>query len=174
MKEWTKAFLSQPEEFDYLVPEDDIDGELPADLCGSLFRNRPGLFERGKIVATLLSIILLILWFIKERRFNCYQLTIPLTVSVLFLCICSCYGRRSRIRPLSGRWRLPHSRYFQEWKGTQSCFLSWLERLRYIDDPMSVLSTIAIWHDVTSSYKMMSYVTCRVRHTSLKNHSFLD
>jgi Retinal pigment epithelial membrane protein len=58
MKEWTKAFLSQPEEFDYLIPEDDIDGELPADLCGSLFRNRPGLFERGRIIATLLSIIL--------------------------------------------------------------------------------------------------------------------
>ena len=47
MKEWTKAFLSQPEEFDYLISEDDIDGELPADLCGTLFRNRPGLFERG-------------------------------------------------------------------------------------------------------------------------------
>ena len=48
MKEWTKAFLSQPEEFDYFISEDDIDGELPADLCGTLFRNRPGLFERGR------------------------------------------------------------------------------------------------------------------------------
>ena len=47
IKEWQKAFLSQPEEFNYFIDEKSIDGEIPADLCGSLFRNRPGLFERG-------------------------------------------------------------------------------------------------------------------------------
>ena len=151
MKEWTKAFLSQPEEFDYLVPEDDIDGELPADLCGSLFRNRPGLFERGRIVATLLSIIS---WFIKEIHFMCCYLTILLTALFRSVPICSCHGRRSRIRPLSGRWRLPHSRYFQEWKGTQSYFLSWQERLRHIDDPLSVISIFPIWNDMMSLHRI--------------------
>lgn len=47
IKEWQKAFLSQPEEFDYIIDERSIDGEIPTDLCGSLFRNRPALFERG-------------------------------------------------------------------------------------------------------------------------------
>ena len=47
-KEWLKAFRSQPKEFDYVVNDVDIDGEIPSDLCGSLFRNRPALFERGR------------------------------------------------------------------------------------------------------------------------------
>jgi hypothetical protein len=45
---WRKAFVSQPEEFDYDVPASDIDGQVPPDLVGTLFRNRPGLFERGE------------------------------------------------------------------------------------------------------------------------------
>ena len=44
---WKKAFVSQPTEFDYFVPASDIDGEIPVDLHGTLFRNRPALFERG-------------------------------------------------------------------------------------------------------------------------------
>jgi len=45
---WRKAFMSQPDEFDYDVPASDIDGQVPADLVGTLFRNRPALFERGE------------------------------------------------------------------------------------------------------------------------------
>ena len=44
---WKKAFVSQPTEFDYFIPTSDIDGEIPEDLHGTLFRNRPALFERG-------------------------------------------------------------------------------------------------------------------------------
>ena len=45
---WAKAFVSQPEEFDYVV--DDIEGLFPADLpSGALFRNMPSLFERGGV-----------------------------------------------------------------------------------------------------------------------------
>ena len=44
---WKKAFRSQPTEFDYYIPASDIDGEIPKDLEGTLFRNRPALFERG-------------------------------------------------------------------------------------------------------------------------------
>lgn len=32
-------------EHDYWIPEADIDGEIPADLQGTLFRNGPGLLE---------------------------------------------------------------------------------------------------------------------------------
>lgn len=32
-------------EHDYWVPEADIEGEIPADLQGTLFRNGPGLLE---------------------------------------------------------------------------------------------------------------------------------
>ena len=46
-KEFGKAFISQREEFNYVIDEDSIDGTIPIDLCGSLFRNRPALFERG-------------------------------------------------------------------------------------------------------------------------------
>jgi hypothetical protein len=38
-------FTSQPNEFDYFINE--IDGDIPMDLEGTLFRNRPALFERG-------------------------------------------------------------------------------------------------------------------------------
>lgn len=52
IKEWQKAFLSQPEEFNYIIDERSIDGEIPTDLYGSLFRNRPALFERGIAVSS--------------------------------------------------------------------------------------------------------------------------
>ena len=44
---WKKAFVSQPKEFDYSIPASDIEGKIPVDLQGTLFRNRPALFERG-------------------------------------------------------------------------------------------------------------------------------
>ena len=47
MNQWKKAFLSQRQEFNYEVTANDIIGEVPTDLCGTLFKNRPGLFERG-------------------------------------------------------------------------------------------------------------------------------
>lgn len=40
--------MSQPQEFDYIVPSSDIEGVIPPELFGSLFRNRPALFERGE------------------------------------------------------------------------------------------------------------------------------
>ncbi len=42
---WTTAYDSMPGEFEYEV--DDIEGTIPADLCGSVWRNGPGNFERG-------------------------------------------------------------------------------------------------------------------------------
>jgi all-trans-8'-apo-beta-carotenal 15,15'-oxygenase len=42
-EDWQRGYRSLTEEFDYWI--DDIDGEIPADLKGTLFRNGPGLFE---------------------------------------------------------------------------------------------------------------------------------
>ena len=46
-EEWSKAFVSQRDEFSYFIDKDSIEGKIPSDLSGSLFRNRPSLFERG-------------------------------------------------------------------------------------------------------------------------------
>lgn len=43
---WRAAFASQSQEFSYQISE--IEGSIPEDILGStLFRNGPGLFERG-------------------------------------------------------------------------------------------------------------------------------
>jgi all-trans-8'-apo-beta-carotenal 15,15'-oxygenase len=42
-QEWQKGYESQPNEYDYWV--DDIEGEIPAGLEGTLFRNGPGLLD---------------------------------------------------------------------------------------------------------------------------------
>ncbi|MGH2416118.1 MAG: carotenoid oxygenase family protein, partial [Microcystaceae cyanobacterium] len=42
-QEWQKGYQSQPHEYDYWV--DDIEGEIPAGLEGTLFRNGPGLLD---------------------------------------------------------------------------------------------------------------------------------
>jgi all-trans-8'-apo-beta-carotenal 15,15'-oxygenase len=43
LEDWQKGYRSQPQELDYWI--DDIDGEIPTDLEGTLFRNGPGLLE---------------------------------------------------------------------------------------------------------------------------------
>jgi all-trans-8'-apo-beta-carotenal 15,15'-oxygenase len=43
--DWLRGYTSLTEERDYWI--DDIEGNLPADLCGTLYRNGPGLLERG-------------------------------------------------------------------------------------------------------------------------------
>ena len=52
-EEWSKAFVSQRDEFSYFIDNDSIEGKIPSDLSGSLFRNRPSLFERGTYSMTL-------------------------------------------------------------------------------------------------------------------------
>ena len=42
-QDWQKGYQSQPHEYDYWI--DDIEGEIPPQLQGTLFRNGPGLFE---------------------------------------------------------------------------------------------------------------------------------
>jgi len=42
---WTKAYASALGEYDYQIEE--VEGSLPANLRGTLFRNGPGNFERG-------------------------------------------------------------------------------------------------------------------------------
>lgn len=44
--DWAAAFTSQFDEYEYYVTE--IEGEVPATLRGTLFRNGPGRFERGE------------------------------------------------------------------------------------------------------------------------------
>lgn len=44
---WSKAFMTQSEQYDYLINEENIEGTLPQGLTGSLIRNMPALFERG-------------------------------------------------------------------------------------------------------------------------------
>jgi all-trans-8'-apo-beta-carotenal 15,15'-oxygenase len=41
--DWKRGYQSQPNEYDYWI--DDIEGKIPADLQGTLFRNGPGLLE---------------------------------------------------------------------------------------------------------------------------------
>ena len=45
--QWSKAFKSQLNEYDYIIEAHDIEGEIPATLKGTLFRNMPARFERG-------------------------------------------------------------------------------------------------------------------------------
>lgn len=42
-EDWQKGYESQPEEYNYWI--EDIEGEIPADLSGTLFRNGPGLLD---------------------------------------------------------------------------------------------------------------------------------
>ena len=44
---WSKAFKSQLNEFDYEITQ--IDGKIPDNLSGTLFRNMPARFERADI-----------------------------------------------------------------------------------------------------------------------------
>ncbi|MGK7924435.1 MAG: carotenoid oxygenase family protein [Spirulina sp.] len=44
-EEWIKGYNSQPNEYTYWL--DDIEGEIPANLQGTLFRNGPGLMDVG-------------------------------------------------------------------------------------------------------------------------------
>ena len=44
-KDWQRGNDSQPQEFDYWI--DDIEGEIPRELQGTLFRNGPGILEIG-------------------------------------------------------------------------------------------------------------------------------
>jgi len=43
LKGWKKGYESQPNEYDYWI--DDIEGEIPPELHGTLFRNGPGLLD---------------------------------------------------------------------------------------------------------------------------------
>lgn len=45
MADWLSGYRSQPEEFDY--PITDLEGALPSELEGTLYRNGPGLLEVG-------------------------------------------------------------------------------------------------------------------------------
>jgi all-trans-8'-apo-beta-carotenal 15,15'-oxygenase len=41
--DWKRGYESQPNEYDYWI--DDVEGEIPEALQGTLFRNGPGLLE---------------------------------------------------------------------------------------------------------------------------------
>lgn len=43
LKDWQKGYESQPNEYDYYI--EDIEGEIPTDLQGTLYRNGPGLLD---------------------------------------------------------------------------------------------------------------------------------
>ena len=42
-QDWAKGYLSQPNEYDYWI--EDIEGEIPTELEGTLYRNGPGLLD---------------------------------------------------------------------------------------------------------------------------------
>ena len=44
-EDWRKGYRSLSQEYEYWI--DEIDGEIPSDLTGTLFRNGPGLLEMG-------------------------------------------------------------------------------------------------------------------------------
>ena len=43
LQDWQRGYESQPQEADYWI--DDIEGEIPSGLQGTLFRNGPGLLD---------------------------------------------------------------------------------------------------------------------------------
>ena len=43
IKDWQKGYQSQPNEYEYWI--DDVEGQIPAELTGTLFRNGPGLLD---------------------------------------------------------------------------------------------------------------------------------
>ena len=45
LEEWKRGYDSQPNEYDYDITE--IEGEIPTELSGTLFRNGPGLLDIG-------------------------------------------------------------------------------------------------------------------------------
>lgn len=45
MEDWRSGYRSQPQEFDYWI--EDVEGEIPTALEGTLFRNGPGLLDIG-------------------------------------------------------------------------------------------------------------------------------
>ncbi|MEL6910700.1 MAG: carotenoid oxygenase family protein [Cyanobacteria bacterium J06629_2] len=45
LEEWKRGYDSQPNEYDYEITE--IEGEIPLELSGTLFRNGPGLLDIG-------------------------------------------------------------------------------------------------------------------------------
>ena len=45
LEEWKRGYDSQPNEYDYAITE--IEGEIPLELSGTLFRNGPGLLDIG-------------------------------------------------------------------------------------------------------------------------------
>ena len=45
LDDWQRGYESQPQEYDYWI--DEIEGEIPASLQGTLFRNGPGLLDVG-------------------------------------------------------------------------------------------------------------------------------
>ena len=45
LEEWKRGYDSQPNEYDYEIT--DIEGEIPTELSGTLFRNGPGLLDIG-------------------------------------------------------------------------------------------------------------------------------
>jgi all-trans-8'-apo-beta-carotenal 15,15'-oxygenase len=47
LSEWKLGYRSQPQEYSYWI--DDIEGEIPPDLKGTLFRNGPGMLDRGGV-----------------------------------------------------------------------------------------------------------------------------
>ena len=47
MQKWSQAFTSQTQEFEYHIASSDVEGCIPPDICGTLFRAMPALFERG-------------------------------------------------------------------------------------------------------------------------------
>lgn len=46
---WSKAFRSQTEEFDYKIELKDVEGQIPAELVGTLYRAMPSRFERAGV-----------------------------------------------------------------------------------------------------------------------------
>jgi all-trans-8'-apo-beta-carotenal 15,15'-oxygenase len=42
-QDWQKGYQSQPNEYDYEV--EDIEGQIPPDLQGTVFKNGPGLLD---------------------------------------------------------------------------------------------------------------------------------
>lgn len=42
-QQWQQGYQSQPNEYEYFI--EDIEGKVPEELQGTLFRNRPGLFD---------------------------------------------------------------------------------------------------------------------------------
>jgi hypothetical protein len=64
-QDWQKGYQSQPNEYDYEV--EDIEGQIPPDLQGTVFKNGPGLLDIAARLASIMGAYIIVIVLLKPR-----------------------------------------------------------------------------------------------------------